>query len=57
MKMKNKLPIVKKRKIDIKKFAALAKKVSKSFEEEEKYLEKLRHKHENNLTDRLLRNY
>ena len=57
MKMENKLPVVKKRKkIDIKKFVALAKKVRKSFEEEARYLEKSRYKDEYNLADRLLRN-
>lgn len=41
MESKNTLPIVKKRKkINIKKFVALAKKVRESFEEEAKYWEK-----------------
>lgn len=58
MKLENKLPVIKKRKkFDIKKFVALARKVRKSFEEEAKYLEELRNKDENNLADRFLRNY
>lgn len=43
MKLENKLPIVKKRKkINLKKFELLAKKVRESFIEEAKYLEKRR---------------
>lgn len=43
------LPIVKKKKkIDLKKFVSLAKRVKKSFEEEEKYLEKKMRRNENN---------
>lgn len=43
MKLENKLPVVKKRKkINLKKFEALAKKVRESFIEEAKYLEKRR---------------
>ena len=52
--MENKLPVVKKRKkIDIKKFVALAKKVRESFEEEAKYLEE-KMRNENNNTNRFL---
>jgi hypothetical protein len=41
MRKVNELPIIKrKKKIDVKKFVALAKKVRKSFEEEERYFEK-----------------
>lgn len=46
--------IKKKKKIDAKKFAALAKKVKESFIEEEKYLEK---KYGNNPSGRLLIDY
>ncbi|MDO8503136.1 MAG: hypothetical protein Q7S60_00440 [bacterium] len=42
------LPIVRKKKIDLKKFVLLAKKVRKSFEQEEKYLETKMKKDENN---------
>ena len=46
------LPILKKKKkIDLKEFVSLAKKVRKSFEEEEKYLnEKIRRNENNNST-------
>lgn len=40
--------ISKKKKIDLKKFVTLAKKVRKSFEEEEKYLEKRMRRYEDN---------
>ena len=46
--------VPKKKKIDLKKFASLAKKVRKSFEEEEKYLEERVRKNENNNSPRLL---
>lgn len=43
------LPVIRKRKkIDLKKFVLLAKKVKDSFEEEEKYLEKKMKRNENN---------
>lgn len=40
--------VSKKKRIDLKKFVLLAKKVRKSFEEEEKYLEKKIRRDENN---------
>lgn len=40
--------VSKKKKIDLKKFVLLAKKVRESFEEEEKYLEKQARRYENN---------
>lgn len=52
---KNTLPEVKnKKKIDVKKFVSLAKKVKKYFEEEEEYLKK---KDENRTSRGLLVNY
>lgn len=55
--MKNEdLPEVKKKKkINLKKFEALAKRVKKSFEEEEEYLNKKRN--ENNSSSRILSSY
>ena len=40
--------VSKKKKIDLKKFVLLAKKVRKSFKEEEEYLEKQARRYENN---------
>jgi len=55
MKKAEGLPVVKNRKkIDLKKFELLAKKVRESFEEEEKYLEEKIRKNENNNTTRFL---
>ena len=52
--MKNEgLPRVKRKKINAKKFEALAKRVKKYFEEEERYLIKKRN--ENNSSSRILR--
>ncbi len=49
MKTKDKLPIIsRKKKIDLKKFEALAKRVKKSFEEENKYREEKISRNENN---------
>ncbi len=46
--VKNLPKVSKKKKIDLKKFVLLAKKVRKSFEEEEKYLEKKARRYEDN---------
>lgn len=46
--VKNLPKVSKKKKIDLKKFVLLANKVRKSFEEEEKYLEKKTRRDENN---------
>ena len=49
MNIKRDLPkIPKKKKIDLKKFVSLAKKVKESFEKEEKFLEKKAARNENN---------
>lgn len=54
MAIKNELPIItKKKKIDLKKLVLLAKKVRKSLEEEERYLEK-HSKDENSISGRIL---
>ncbi|MDO8658728.1 MAG: hypothetical protein Q7K55_08355 [Candidatus Levybacteria bacterium] len=54
--IKNLPKVSKKKKIDLKKFVLLANKVRKSFEEEEKYLEKKTRRDENNNSVRFLPN-
>lgn len=57
MKRVDHLPVVKNRKkIDLKKFKLLAKKVRESFEEEKRYLEEKIRKNENNNPTRFLPN-
>lgn len=57
MSLKSDLPITTKRKkINLKKFVELAKRVRESFEEEERYLERLRKQNENNPTRGILLN-
>ena len=48
--------VSKKKKIDLKKFVLLAKKVRKSFKEEEEYLEKQARRYENNNSAGFLQN-
>ena len=57
MATKNELPIItKKKRINLKRFVELAKKVRESFEEENRYLEKLRKDDENRSTRGILLN-